>query len=44
LTNEPIDLNFLNAEAKTVTLDGSGKATLKNAPFGPFRSNQPKRK
>jgi type VI secretion system secreted protein VgrG len=44
LKNEPIDLDFLNADMKTVTLDGNGKATLKKAPFGPFRSNQPKRK
>lgn len=44
LKGEPIDLNFLNADTKSVTLDGSGKATIKRAPLGPFRSNQPKRK
>jgi type VI secretion system secreted protein VgrG len=33
-----IDMN------KKVTLDGNGKATLKNVPMGPFRSKQPKRK
>jgi type VI secretion system secreted protein VgrG len=44
LKNEPIDLNFLNADTKKVHLDGSGKATLKKAPFGPFRSHQPNRK
>jgi type VI secretion system secreted protein VgrG len=44
LKNEPIDMNFLNADAKKLTLDSSGKATLKKAPFGPFRSNQPNRK
>lgn len=44
LKNEAIDLDFLNAGGKKVTLDTSGKATLKNAPLGPFRANQPKRK
>ena len=44
LTDEPIDLDFLNADGKTVTLDGTGKATVKNVPLGPFRANQPKRR
>jgi uncharacterized protein (DUF2345 family) len=43
LANEPIELNFSNAYG-TVTLDGNGRATLKKAPLGPFRSNQPNRK
>ncbi len=44
LKNEPIDFDFLGGDVKKVTLDGNGKATLKKAPLGPFRSNQPKRK
>jgi uncharacterized protein (DUF2345 family) len=44
LTNEPIALYFSSGASKQVTLDGSGKATIKNAPLGPFRSKQPKRK
>jgi type VI secretion system secreted protein VgrG len=44
LTDEPIDIAFANDMNKKVTLDGNGKATLKNVPMGPFRSKQPKRK
>jgi type VI secretion system secreted protein VgrG len=44
LTNEPIDLYFQGHESKTVELDSDGKATIKNAPLGPFRANQPRRK
>jgi type VI secretion system secreted protein VgrG len=44
LTDEPIDLSFLNDASKNVTLDSNGKATIKKAPLGPFRSRQPKRK
>jgi type VI secretion system secreted protein VgrG len=44
LTDEPIDISFLGGTNKNVTLDGNGKAKLNNAPLGPFRSKQPKRK
>jgi len=44
LTDEPIDLSFFGGTNKNVTLDSNGKARIKNAPLGPFRSKQPKRK
>lgn len=44
LTDEPVALQFSNSTEKTVTLDGSGKATIKNAPLGPFGAKQPRRK
>lgn len=44
LTDEPIDISFSSGANKKVTLDGNGKAKLNNAPLGPFRSKQPKRK
>ena len=44
LTNEPIALRFSSGAKDDVTLDGSGKATIKNAPLGPFGAKQPKRK
>lgn len=43
LMDEPINLHFNNQPAKTVSLDSSGKAVIKNAPLGPFRANQPRR-
>jgi type VI secretion system secreted protein VgrG len=44
LMNEPIDISFAAGNSKIVTLDGNGKAKLSNAPLGPFRSKQPKRR
>ncbi len=44
LTDEPIDMAFAGGTSKQLTLDGSGKAKVTNAPLGPFRSKQPKRK
>lgn len=44
LTDEPIDISFSSGANKIVTLDSSGKAKVNNAPLGPFRSKQPKRK
>lgn len=44
LTDEPITLHFNNQPAKVVSLDGSGRAVIKNAPLGPFRADQPRRK
>lgn len=44
LTDEPLDIAFFGGDTKNVTLDGSGKAKLKNVPLGPFRSKQPKRR
>lgn len=44
LTDEPITLHFNNQPAKAVSLDGSGKAVINNAPLGPFRADQPRRK
>jgi type VI secretion system secreted protein VgrG len=44
LTGEPIDMHFSGGESKTVNLDSDGKATVKNAPLGPFRAKQPKRR
>ncbi|MGJ9417863.1 type VI secretion system Vgr family protein [Massilia sp. CMS3.1] len=44
LANEPVALKFSNNGEKKVTLDGSGKATIKNAPLGPFGAKQPRRK
>jgi type VI secretion system secreted protein VgrG len=44
LPDEPIAMHFSNGVDKKVTLDDSGKATIKNAPLGPFRAKQPKRK
>lgn len=41
---EPIDLIFGRDAREKVTLDGHGKATLKNVPMGPIIANQPKRK
>lgn len=44
LTNEPITIHFLGGTDKKVTLDASGKATVKDAPLGPVRAMQPKRR
>jgi type VI secretion system secreted protein VgrG len=44
LKDELIDISFFEGSNKTVTLDASGKAKLKNVPLGPFRSKQPKRR
>lgn len=43
LTGEPIGLSFHGGIDKQMTTDGSGKATLNNAPLGPFRATQPNR-
>jgi uncharacterized protein (DUF2345 family) len=43
LKNEPIGLRFADNN-KNVTLDGDGKARIKNVRLGPLRANQPKRK
>ena len=43
-TGEPIDLIFGRDIKQKVTLDGSGKATVKNVPLGQLTANQPKRK
>jgi uncharacterized protein (DUF2345 family) len=44
LVEEPVSLNFFGDKKHEVTLDRSGKATIKNAPLGPFRSQQPRRR
>ncbi|MFC4931711.1 type VI secretion system Vgr family protein [Massilia sp. GCM10023247] len=44
LADEPIALRFSNDAEKKVTLDPSGKATIKNAPLGPFGAKQPRHK
>jgi type VI secretion system secreted protein VgrG len=44
LTGEPIDLRFASGDSKTVTLGNDGRATLKDAPLGPFGAKQPKRR
>lgn len=44
LTDEPINLHFSNQATKNVSLDSGGKAVIKNAPLGPFRADQPRRK
>jgi len=44
LTDEPVTLHFQDQPAKAVTLDASGQATIKNAPLGPLRADQPRRK
>ncbi|WP_332879294.1 type VI secretion system Vgr family protein [Massilia sp. S19_KUP03_FR1] len=43
LTDEPIDFGFSGTK-KTVVLDSDGKATIKDAPLGPFIAHQPRRK
>jgi type VI secretion system secreted protein VgrG len=43
LTGEPIALAFFDDVVKNVTLNASGKATIKKAPMGPLRAKQPKR-
>lgn len=43
-TGEPIDLIFGRDIKQKVTLDGSGKATVKDVPLGQLTANQPKRK
>jgi type VI secretion system secreted protein VgrG len=44
LTEEPMTLHFSGIDAKAVTLDGSGRATVKNEPPGalPCRTTQAK--
>jgi type VI secretion system secreted protein VgrG len=44
LTDEPIDISFASGTDKKITLDSNGKAKVNNAPLGPFKSKQPKRK
>jgi type VI secretion system secreted protein VgrG len=44
LTDEDIAIRFSNGDDKKVTLDGNGKALIKNAPLGPLRAKQPNRK
>ncbi|MBB3222146.1 type VI secretion system Vgr family protein [Pseudoduganella umbonata] len=44
LTDEPIAMQFSNGTDQGITLDASGKATIKNAPLGPFHAKQPRRK
>ena len=44
LTDEPIALRFSSGASNDVTLDGAGKAIVKNAPLGPFGAKQPTRK
>ncbi|RYG98301.1 MAG: DUF2345 domain-containing protein, partial [Alphaproteobacteria bacterium] len=44
LTDEPVSLRFSSGAEKSVVLDGSGKALIKNAPLGPFGAKQPRRK
>ncbi|MGI4719629.1 MAG: hypothetical protein ACRYGO_17255 [Janthinobacterium lividum] len=44
LTDEPIVFRFSNGVEKKATLDGSGKATIKKAPLGPFGARQPRRR
>jgi len=44
LTDEPINLTFHGNQCHSVTLDGTGRAVLANAPLGPFRALQPKRR
>jgi type VI secretion system VgrG family protein len=44
LTDEPISLKFSDNKKHDIILDGSGRAIVKNAPLGPFRAEQPRRK
>ena len=44
LSDEPISLHFSGGGRDKVTLDGSGKATIKDAPLGPFGAKQPRRR
>ena len=44
LTDEPIAMVVSSGVDKSVTLDANGKATIKNAPLGPFGAKQPKRR
>jgi type VI secretion system secreted protein VgrG len=44
LTDEPIALHFNGGIKEAITLDESGKATLKSMPLGPFSAKQPKRR
>lgn len=44
LTDEPINLTFHGNQRRSVTLDDTGRAVLANAPLGPFRALQPKRR
>ena len=44
LTDEPISLTFHGNQRHSVTLDSTGRAVLANAPLGPFRALQPKRR
>lgn len=44
LTDEPIVFRFSNGPEKKAILDGSGKATIKKAPLGPFGARQPRRR
>lgn len=44
LKGEPIDLCFCGGESKSLMLGPDGRATIKNAPLGPFRAGQPKRR
>ncbi len=44
LIDEPINLHFRGHPEKAVVLDGRGQAIIKNAPLGPFRADQPRRK
>ena len=44
LTDEPITLRFSDGLEKNTTLDGAGRAVIKNAPLGPFGAKQPRRR
>jgi type VI secretion system secreted protein VgrG len=44
LSDEPIAFNFSDGGEQRITLDGSGKATIKDAPLGPLSAKQPRRK
>lgn len=44
LTNELINMKFQGKQSETVSLDGNGKAVLRNAPLGPYRAVQPDRR
>jgi type VI secretion system secreted protein VgrG len=44
LVGEPIKLTFHDGVQRNVSLNGSGKAMIKNVPLGPINATQPNRK
>lgn len=44
LKDEPISLHFQHKSPKAVTLNANGQAIVRDAPLGPLRADQPRRK